>query len=138
MCPLNTRGCNWKGQLKQIDEHLPRCEQLKIPYNLKCQTVLAQCEVKQHQAKSCPMRKITCEYCDVTLLAKDLKIHMTNCPMMSEDCPEGCGMKLLRNELKEHINNMCELKKVSCLYYNLGCKTLSITRKELKEHNNNR
>ena len=35
-CPLSTRGCDWLGQLGDIEQHMLECEKLRIDCETGC------------------------------------------------------------------------------------------------------
>ena len=54
-CPLSIRGCDWVGQLRDIDNHMSVCGNLKIECGIGCGRVLERCDITRHHVL-CPLR----------------------------------------------------------------------------------
>ena len=134
ICPLNDRSCDWKGQLGELEQHLLQCNQLLIVCQLNCQSVIARYQIPEHETNFCQMRRIACDFCKETILAKNMNGHLIICPAFPVDCPEGCTMKLRRDSVIGHVSTLCELKKVPCPYHDFGCTASSMARKEIQTH----
>ncbi|KAI6649635.1 TNF receptor-associated factor 4-like [Oopsacas minuta] len=134
ICPLNYRGCKWKGELLQLEQHLLQCDHLLILCNQECSTILAQYGLIEHNTKSCPMRILPCEFCKDLCLAKNVNNHLTKCPAYILDCPQGCMERVRRDNMNEHTEIHCEMKKEPCLYHEFGCKTNSIAKRDVQTH----
>ena len=79
ICPLNIRGCHWKGELVKLEEHLTECDQLLLQCSFKCGMTLAKLDVNRHQTNKCQMRELECEYCKEFVLAMNLNDHRVIC-----------------------------------------------------------
>ena len=107
-CPLSTRGCDWLGQLGDIEQHMRVCEKLWIDCEIGCGEVLERWETDEH-LKKCPLRREKCEFCGEEVEASKANRHIALCPKH----PDG---------------------EVLCPYKELGCDLLRIQRKNLDTH----
>ena len=107
-CPLSTRGCDWLGQLGDIEQHMRECEKLRIDCEIGCGEVLERWETDEHLRK-CPLRRERCEFCGEEVEASKANRHIALCPRH----PDG---------------------EVLCPYKELGCDVLRIQRKNLDTH----
>ena len=107
-CPLSTRGCDWLGQLGDIEQHIRVCEKLRIDCEIGCGEVLERWETDEHLRK-CPLRRERCEFCGEEVEASKANRHIALCPRH----PDG---------------------EVLCPYKELGCDVLRIQRKNLDTH----
>ena len=107
-CPLSTRGCDWLGQLGDIEQHMRVCEKLRIDCEIGCGEVLERWETDEH-LKKCPLRRERCELCGEEVEASKANRHIALCPRH----PDG---------------------EVLCPYKELGCDLLRIQRKNLDTH----
>lgn len=150
-------NCQWKGKLKEMENHLKKCDFEEINCinrgcserflrsNLglhldQCPHYLIKCElcnenvkrvnVENHNISECQMKLVNCEYCQNILLRKDLDDHW------KKDCLEypivcknsDCQVSIKRKCQHVH-DDICEFIKVSCLQ----C-TEYILRKDISEH----
>ena len=107
-CPLSTRGCDWLGQLGDIEQHMCVCEKLRIDCEIGCGEVLERWETDEH-LKKCPLRGERCEFCGEEVETSKANRHIALCPRH----PDG---------------------EVLCPYKELGCDVLRIQRKNLDTH----
>ena len=107
-CPLSTRGCDWLGQLGDIEQHIRVCEKLRIDCEIGCGEVLERWETDEHLRKY-PLRRERCEICGEEVEASKANRHIALCPRN----PDG---------------------EVLCPYKELGCDVLRIQRKNLDTH----
>ena len=107
-CPLSTRGCDWLGQLGDIEQHIRECEKLRIDCEIGCGEVLERRATDEHLRK-CPLRRERCEFCGEEVETSKANRHIALCPIH----PDG---------------------EVLCPYKELGCDLLRIRRKNLDTH----
>ena len=74
-CPLQTRGCDWSGELSGLMEHMGVCGYLLVPCPLGCKLVLSRDEVSGHIEDNCPQKPAECPFncvgCKVTQLCRE-------------------------------------------------------------------
>ena len=80
-CPLQTRGCDWSGELSGLMEHMGVCGYLLVPCPLGCKLVLSRDEVSGHIEDNCPQKPAECPFncvgCKVTQLCREnVSAHM--------------------------------------------------------------
>ena len=135
-CPLEARGCNWRGKLDQIERHLSiYCSRLLIDCKLRCQQVLLRKDEEEHRSDKCERRKIPCKHCGDNLMTFQREEHYQTCPEMEVTCPNHCGRfdKIKRKLLESHLSIDCPLNEITCEYARFGCTT-SVKRRDMSAH----
>ncbi|KAI6655571.1 Mitochondrial import receptor subunit TOM70-like [Oopsacas minuta] len=130
-CPL-LRDCCWKGKLSEAEKHLVECKVFLIQCN-NCKQIFLRGESKEHCKDLCPMRIISCRYCNKKEKAIDQEKHFDVCSKYPISCPNKCGDKFPRGVLSEH-RAKCELKEISCPFSEYGCQAKSMLRRDLIAH----
>ena len=132
-CPL-LRDCEWKGKLSEAEIHLGECEHILIECR-DCNQAVTRGGIVAHKWDICPMREVTCEFCDKVEKAKDYYMeHFKYCEYYPIKCPNECGKTLLRNELSDHYATDCPLAVIDCPYAKYGCKASKMKRRDLLAH----
>ena len=106
-CPHKGSGCEWIGDLGNLNQHT----------NL------------------CPKRPWQCQYCDFTA-SYDVGAneHLPQCPKFPEPCPNRCEAGTVeRCDLEKHLATECPLQLVACEFSHVGC-TEKVPRKDLARH----
>ena len=141
-CSQRKLGCEWEGQLGELDSHLnlqpppdkilKGCQfsEVKCTY---CLQPFQRCFIKNHQSDDCALRPYTCHHCKKhTSTFEDIvQIHFLLCPLFFLPCPNKCNQNIPRHELENHITRDCPLTLVNC---DFGCKT-RLARNEIPTHN---
>ena len=143
-CSFKSRGCDWRGELRQLDQHLNSnssqdnllagCDFLRICCNY-CQHAMYRRQLQEHRNKLCLKRPFTCPICeeyksdyeDVT------STHMPECKCRPVECPNKCGLVVEAQNLQAHLSSDCELAEVEC-EFNYACCEVRIIRKLLPGH----
>ena len=143
-CSFKSRGCDWRGELRQLDRHLNSnssqdnllagCDSLRICCDY-CQHAMYRRQLREHRNKACPKRPFTCPTCteyesdyeDVT------STHMPECKCRPVECINKCGLVVEAQNLQAHLSSDCELTEVECEFNHAGCK-VRIVRKLLPGH----
>ena len=143
-CTNKQQGCQWEGELGQLDNHLnynptkdnhlEGCQFSKIKC-LYCSDLFLRSDMKTHQIDQCSVRPFSCQYCkdfnsnhlDVTL------IHWPVCDYYPVPCPNKCGKTLQRQNLQSHITNDCPLTIIDCDFQHVGCE-VRLPRKDIPAH----
>jgi len=62
-CPYVDNGCQWKGKLKEMEEHALQCsfKGVKCPHN-GCEASIMTSQLEVH-VQECEYRQATCKYC---------------------------------------------------------------------------
>ena len=144
-CPNQSLGCEWVGELGDLDRHLSQnsvegeCQFVTVACPHSCGDSFQRCQLEGHKANDCPNRQFTCQYCDhkatyITVTSE----HWLVCTKYPVDCPNkslGCQWAGERGDLDQHLNDgseegECQFVTVVCPY-NCGH---DFKRCELKEH----
>jgi len=143
-CTYQNSGCEWTGELGELDRHLnlyPElgkqlngCEFAAVACTHCCEHFQRRC-VHAHENESCPRRPFICEYCeDYGAEYEDVvKNHWPVCEYYPVPCPNKCGVSLERQNMKTHVNTVCPLTVVNCDFYYAGCE-VKLVRKDMPNH----
>ena len=133
-CPLEDRGCGWKGLISELLGHTEECGYVRVSCTLDCEDILPRGDLEMHLQQHCPLREVTCKLCGEIGLARDQETHIDICPMFCSvlDCPQ-CGDKVARGEIEEHITVVCTMSEVECPFSALGCDII-LFRKDVSDH----
>ena len=143
-CPHTTEGCEWSGELSQLEKHLnenPReSEQLT-----GCQFAEVKCYhcnkrfqrryVNAHQILECIQRSYSCEFCGRyhTTFEDVTTKHWPVCEFRPVPCPNECGVYPERQNLEHHLIKVCSLTVVKCDFHYAGCE-VQLPRKDMPAH----
>lgn len=122
MCPYEYRGCEWIGELREVQAHLEfgncnhsgdTCTHCKKTY-----PVLA---LPEHE-KACQWALVNCPNgCGkVGIIRHMLKFHRWSCKFELISCSNGCPDKVKRQDYTDHLTNVCGLRQKQCSY----CRTI--------------
>ena len=144
-CPNKSLGCEWMGELGDLDRHLSQnsvegeCQFVTVGCPYSCGDDLQRCQLKGHKANDCPNRPFTCEYCshEATYIEVTSE-HFSVCEKYPVECPNkslGCQWAGERHNLNQHLNENleegeCQFVIVACPY---GCGD-DFQRCQLGEH----
>ena len=108
LCPNASRGCLWKGTLKESLDHLDN----------KCDFEEAQCGYCEHRGDR---REVN-------------YLHPTWCESFPLHCPNrpGCGAMTTRATLEDHLEE-CPEQLLECKFAPAGC-TAIVSRRHFEEH----
>ena len=137
-CTNKKEGCDWQGELNNINNHLRSTngclfEEAECP-NRGCIIVLKRQLLTTH-VEMCVHREVSCQYCNEKGRHQFINSqHKEKCPKYPLSCPYRCGKdNIPRDELEEHTSR-CSLVKIQCEFHSVGCKAM-IARKDMEEHN---
>ena len=145
-CSHRNQGCEWRGDLGKLDEHLNQdpppenqlngCKFVAVECTYKCGQWFQRCDIATHQNEQCMKRPYSCDYCqDYASTFEDVtEIHYPQCGKYPVACPNGCDVyKMERQDLEGHLHYQCLLTLVHCPFNYAGCKT-QLPRKDMAEH----
>ena len=143
-CSNKESGCDWQGELGQLDQHLnlnPDNDKLSVgcAYTevmcLYCNEPHPRHEIKYHQTSQCAERPFTCSLCEYESTYNDVVTnHSPVCKCRPVDCPNSCGITYVQNHyLEEHVSTQCPLTYVECEFSDAGCDA-KVYRKDLPSH----
>ena len=138
-CSNKDEGCDWQGELGQLDKHLnlnpdQGCSYTKVKC-LHCSELYQRRSIKCHQIFKCLSRPFTCKICNEFKSTYDdvVKNHAPSCKCRPVECPNTCGNTLQHQELEEHLSSVCSLSMVECEFSHAGCN-VKMQRKDLPSH----
>ena len=142
-CSNKDEGCEWVGELGDIERHLnskPSIErQLDgCPFEevacIYCTCLFQRLYIHEHQFDTCPKRQFQCEHCgEIDSYENITDIHSQKCPNFPIACHQHCGENVQRQEMDNHVSQDCPLTKVDCAYQVFGCEVRP-ARKDLPTH----
>ena len=144
-CSNSESGCDWQGELGQLDQHLnlnPDKDKLLIGCvytNVKCSFCGEQHQrnkIESHQDSQCVKRPFTCSICKEYKSTYDCVVneHTPLCEFRPVECPNSCGANNLQHQhLEEHVSTQCPLSYVDCEFSDTGCDA-KVHRKDLSSH----
>ncbi|XP_065901667.1 uncharacterized protein [Dysidea avara] len=136
-CTNKKRGCEWQGELNDINNHLGNsdgCRFEDVKCSNECGKVLQQRYLACHVETECPCRKVDCQYCHITGEHQFIEgEHKEQCPKLPLPCPNKCEVKnILREDMDTHRKE-CLFEMIRCEYHNVGCEE-RMMRKRKREH----
>ena len=142
-CPNRSEGCEWEGQLSDLDRHLnlePTTEkQLKgcLFSTIKCRFCFKLFErrfINTHQSNECPKRPYECTYCEYSATFEEVtQQHSNECPSAPVTCPNNCELVVFRSDLEHHRNHVCPKEIEQCEFRAVGCQ-VELPRRDMSEH----
>ena len=140
-CSNKKKGCQWKGELKNMSTHLNKekregeCqyEEVKCGYK-KCQERKQRRYLKYHEDEECLQRLVLCAFCrSKGTFLSITKDHFGVCSQYPVTCPNKCAStNMPRGSLTAHINE-CPLEPVDCVFSWAGCNDKPL-RKDVHVH----
>ena len=105
-CPHKRSGCEWVGELGNLDQH----------------------------SSSCPKRPWQCKHCDFEgTYDVGTTDHLPNCAKYPEPCPNQCEIGTVpRCDMEKHLTQ-CPLQLVECEFAQAGCQ-VRVPRRVLARH----
>ena len=137
-CPLNKEGCDWTGELGDVQNHIDHadgvCEYVKVQCDYNCGDQVERQVLASHKADLCPRRPFVCQYCDYQATFEEVEEHWLVCSKYPLECPNGCGAPAIeRQRFKEHVEEVCPLEAIVCSFHLTGC-TVRLPRKDMAQH----
>ncbi len=135
-CSHQGEGCEWVGQLGDLQTHLnsnsgcgyqvvecpnrcnskvesPRLWLHKVTHSVQ---KLQRKDLQKHVASQCPLRRYKCAHCGLEDTHKSITgSHYSKCPMFPLPCPNACGLEtaIKRREMPTH-RQQCPMEKLQC------------------------
>ena len=120
-CIHRKDGCDWKGELGELDKHLNKnplernlglgCQYAEISCVYQCGEKFQRHTIKAH-VDSCQMKPLSCSHChEYKSTFEDIvNNHWPECRCYPVPCPNECGIGTLqRQNLDHHLNKECPL-----------------------------
>ncbi|XP_064385188.1 TNF receptor-associated factor 4-like [Halichondria panicea] len=144
-CSHQKDGCEWTGELRQLDEHLNTdsqpekqldgCQFVEIDCIYNCGDQRQRMHIQVHQIKDCPKRPFGCEHChDYKSTYDDVtNNHWPVCGSFPVPCPNKCGSTIQRQNIDSHVADECPLTTINCDFHHVGC-AVKLLRQDMPEH----
>ena len=137
-CTNKEKGCKWKGQVRDIRDHLGNsegCQFEEVKCLNECEEMIQRRFLIRHLESEYQHREVECQYCHdkMKLLFAD-GTHLEECPKVPLPCPNHCeavGM-ILRENMEAH-RRKCPLEMIQCEYHDVGCE-VRMLRKRRQDH----
>ncbi|XP_066187697.1 TRAF-type zinc finger domain-containing protein 1 [Sylvia atricapilla] len=100
-CRRNIEICPYCSDSIPKSEMKNHIESEHVQVTCKCRMKMESSLLKDHEASSCPLRPVLCQFCDIQLAFNKLQEHELFCGARTEPCGR-CGRNVLLRELKEH------------------------------------
>ena len=155
MCTNKERGCQWQGELNDVNNHLGNndgCQFEDVKCSNECGKMLQRQYLTSHVETECPRRKVDCQHCHLSGECKFIEgDHKELCLKLPLPCPNKCKVscpcsargrkrrahpysrktiKFIPREDMEAHRKECPLQDVKCL---LDCGSV-LKRQDLINH----
>uniref|UniRef100_A0A8C5J3T8 TRAF-type zinc finger domain-containing protein 1 n=1 Tax=Junco hyemalis TaxID=40217 RepID=A0A8C5J3T8_JUNHY len=100
-CRRNIEMCPYCSDSIPKSEMKNHIESEHVQVTCKCRMKMESSLLKDHEASSCPLRPVLCQFCDIQLAFNKLQEHELYCGARTEPCGR-CGRHVLLRELPEH------------------------------------
>ena len=139
-CTNKEKGCEWLGELNDINNHLGNshgCQFEEVKCSNECGKMTERRYLTSHVETECPRRKVNCQYCHDTGEHQFIEgQHKEECPKFPLPCPNKCKVGSVPRDGMEVHRKECPLEIIQCEYYSVGCKRVKLTRKDQEKHDN--
>ena len=152
-CTHHKKGCDWVGELEDINSHLQRCDCEEVTCTntgysttTMCGEAIERRYLTDHQKNACKYRQYTCEYCGYVdtydAIAGTGRIffgggrgnHHDKCNNFPLECPNECGDKTIKRRDMTTHRNTCPLEPLDCPFKSVGCNENKLLRMDLSTH----
>ena len=133
-CAMKQKGCEWVGQLEQLDAHLDTdCQYVDVECPSKCDHKVQKRNLATHLEMNCHKREFMCPYCTYKATFEIVSnVHWPECLLFPLKCPNRCGVTCEREFIDDHMQ-LCSLEEVECEVSFAGCKE-KFLREDQDEH----
>ena len=136
-CSNKEKGCEWQGELNNINNHFGNsdgCHYEEVKCSNECGKMIQRQYLTSHVETECPRREVNCQYCHDTGEHQFIEgQHKEECPKLPLPCPNNCEVGSVPREDMEAHRKECPLEMIQCEYYSVGCE-VRMARKDQKEH----
>ena len=139
-CTNREKGCEWKGELNDINNHLGNsdgCQFEDVKCSNECGKMIQRRYLTSHVETECPRRMVNCQYCHDTIEHQFIEgQHKEECPKLPLPCPNKCEVGSIPRVDMETHRKECPLEMIQCEYHSVGCKRVKLARKDVEKHDN--
>ena len=139
-CSYRKGGCEWRGKLRDVDEHLNPslgsggCQFVEVECVYQCGAWFQRRLITDHETQQCRNRPYTCDFCQYCSTFEDItKVHYPQCGKCVIACPNLCDVSMVQHDLDAHLKYQCSHTLVDCPFRYVGCET-QLLRKDMPEH----
>ncbi len=148
-CDKKESGCNWSGELRDLDAHQNLepsseeerylgCEYAEIECLFNCGKSFTRRMLNNHETEICELRPYVCQFCNdySSTYITVVDHHQPECLFRTVPCPNLCGISPEKRFLEQHLEDECELRppdKIPCDFSFAGC-TEMVPPGEMKKH----
>ena len=132
-CDNKEAGCDWTGEVREIEKHLEECGYKEIDCE-DCKGTIPKLNMKTHLSDECPMRDYKCTLCNKQDTYQSITVdHPKVCPNVVLECVNtGCSQEVKRCDMPSHLE-VCPKQVIDCPFKGMGCSFTSI-REDLVGH----
>ena len=135
-CKFRAKGCNWQGELRDLENHLDpnhgQCNYIEVDCPKGCGLTILQKELNHHVHNVCVNRDHQCQHCAKVFPFSNMSNHLEECAQLPVACPNGCSGFFPRSSMPHHLS-VCMMQPVSCELASIGCK-IKVPRRHLAQH----
>ena len=133
-CTNKEQGCEWQGEVNDVNGHLGNClfQVIYCPY--ECGGCSQRQHLTSHIEMECPRRTVSCQYCNEVGEYQFIEgQHKEVCPKFPVQCPNECEIETIHRDKVEEHREVCPLEMIQCDYHVVGCK-VKMARKDMNTH----
>ena len=133
-CDNKEAGCDWTGEVREIEKHLKECAYQKICCKKCGNRAILKLNMKTHLSDECPMRDYKCTLCDKQDTYQSITVdHPKVCPNVVLECVNtGCSQEVKRCNMPSHLE-VCPKQVIDCPFKAMEC-TFTSKREDLVGH----
>lgn len=122
-CDMKQQGCNWEGEVQDLDQHQDICEHVYIPCTKRCGLLqIKRGQMEEHLQSACPEREYSCPHCNYKGTYRLVtSAHYAECSYFPLKCPNECGVEGERDDMQTHLQRECPLQYIPCKFSHAGC-----------------
>ena len=134
-CVNFLHGCDWVGELANIEDHRKKCPRQMEKCVKNCGQEYRRYLKQLHSISECPLRKVKCPFCSMTYDQKHmLDTHWEVCPNWPVRCPHLCEERHWTcGTLQSHLDQNCPKHRIPCKYKDFRCKYTTM-RENMPKH----
>ena len=132
-CDNKEAGCDWTGEVREIEKHLEECGYKEIDCE-DCKGTIPKLNMKTHLSDECPRRDYKCTLCKKQGTYQSITVgHPKVCPYVVLECVNtGCLQVVKRCNMPTHLE-VCPKQVIDCPFKAMGCSFTS-KREHLVRH----
>ncbi|KAI6651493.1 TNF receptor-associated factor 6 [Oopsacas minuta] len=78
LCNNSKPGCVWKGELRELEDHLCVCQFIEIKCPFSCGSIFTRDRFSTHQ-QECEKKPVPCLYCEIVFPSEQIEEHQPFC-----------------------------------------------------------